>query len=159
MDKLSILQGMLDTGVVAIVRLSSSESLTGVAEAIAEGVMSQGVPAVVMRLTDTDRSMVMREVLRSKVIAVGSCTMNNGMFPTVADITTYIKGLRPKGRRGAVFGSYGWGGGATKAIRENLTAGGIELPYPDLDLKFAPMKDGIEKCIAYGVDIAKSLKN
>ncbi len=129
------------------------------AEAIAEGVSSQGVPVVVMRLTDTDRSMVMREVLRSKVIAVGSCTMNNGMFPSVADITTYIKGLRPKGRKGAVFGSYGWGGGASKAIRENLAAGGIELPYPDLDLKFAPMKEGVERCIAYGADIAKSIKN
>jgi len=129
------------------------------AEAIAEGISSQGVTVVVMRLTDTDRSMVMREILRSKVIVVGSCTMNNGMFPTVADITTYIKGLRPKGRKGVVFGSYGWGGGASKAIRENLAAGGIELPYPDLDLKFAPMKDGIEKCIAYGVDIAKSIKN
>jgi len=129
------------------------------AEAIAEGVSSQDIPVVVMRLTDTDRSMVMREVLRSKVIVVGSCTMNNGMFPTVADVTTYIKGLRPKGRKAAVFGSYGWGGGSSKAIRENLSAGGLELPYPDLDMKFAPMKDGIEKCFAYGVDIAKSIKN
>ncbi|MCD6519311.1 MAG: bifunctional 4-hydroxy-2-oxoglutarate aldolase/2-dehydro-3-deoxy-phosphogluconate aldolase [Anaerolineae bacterium] len=37
MDKLALLQGMLDTGVVAIVRLSSSESLIRVAEAIAAG--------------------------------------------------------------------------------------------------------------------------
>jgi len=26
-------------------------------------------------------------------------------------------------------------------------------------MKFAPMKEGVEKCIAYGVDIAKSIKN
>jgi len=127
--------------------------------AIAEGVRSQDVPVTLMRLTDTDRSMVLREVLRSRVVAVGSCTMNNGMFPTVADITTYMRGLRPKGRKAAVFGSYGWGGGASKAIRENLTAGGFELPYPDLDIRYAPMKEGVEKCIAMGVDIAKSIKS
>jgi flavorubredoxin len=129
------------------------------AEAIAEGVSSEGVPAVVMRLTDTDRSMVMREVLRSKVIAVGSCTMNNNMYPTVADITNYMRGLRPKGRKAAVFGSYGWGGGATKAIRENLEAGGFELAFPDLEIRYAPMKEGVEKCIAYGVELAKSIKS
>ena len=37
MDKIDMLKGMVDTGVVAIVRLNSSESLTRVAEAIAEG--------------------------------------------------------------------------------------------------------------------------
>jgi len=36
-DKIDMLKGMVDTGVVAIVRLNSSESLTRVAEAIAEG--------------------------------------------------------------------------------------------------------------------------
>jgi len=36
-DKIDMLKGMGDTGVVAIVRLNSSESLTRVAEAIAEG--------------------------------------------------------------------------------------------------------------------------
>jgi flavorubredoxin len=129
------------------------------AEAITEGVRSQGVPVTLMRLTDTDRSMVMREVLRSRIVAVGSCTMNNGMFPTVADITTYMRGLRPKDRRAAVFGSYGWGGGASKAIRENLEAAGFELPFPDLDIRYAPMKEGVERCIAYGVELAKSIKS
>ncbi|NLX47364.1 MAG: FprA family A-type flavoprotein [Euryarchaeota archaeon] len=129
------------------------------AEAIAEGVRSQGVPVVMMRITDTDRSMIMREVLRSRVVAVGSCTMNNNMYPTVADITNYMRGLRPKGRKAAVFGSYGWGGGATKAIRENLEAGGFELAFPDLEVRYAPMEEGVKKCIAYGVEIAKSIKS
>ncbi len=37
MDKIKMLQGMIDTGVVAIVRLNSSDSLMKVAEAIAAG--------------------------------------------------------------------------------------------------------------------------
>jgi flavorubredoxin len=129
------------------------------AEAITEGVRSQGVPVTLMRLTGTERSAIMSEVLRSRVVVVGSCTINNGMFPTVADITSYMRGLRPKGRKAAVFGSYGWSGGSTKMIKENLEAAGLELPYPDLDLKFAPMREGVEKCHTFGVDIAKSIKS
>ena len=37
MDKLELLQGIIDTGVVAIVRLNSPDSLMEVAEAIAKG--------------------------------------------------------------------------------------------------------------------------
>jgi anaerobic nitric oxide reductase flavorubredoxin len=129
------------------------------AEAIGEGVRSQGVPVLVLYLSATERSVVMREVLRSRAVAVGSCTLNNGMFPTVADVTSYMRGLRPKGRKAAVFGSYGWGGGASKAIRENLEAAGLELPYPDLELRYAPTKEGLDKCIALGVEMAKSIKS
>lgn len=129
------------------------------AEAITEGVRSQGVPVTLMRLTGTERSAIMREVLRSSVVVVGSCTMNNGMFPTVADVTSYMRGLRPKGRKAAVFGSYGWGGGSTKLIRENLEAAGFELPYPDVDIRYAPMREGVEKCHSFGVEIAKSIKS
>jgi len=129
------------------------------AEEITEGVRSQGVPVKMMRITGSDRATIMREVLRSRVVLVGSCTMNNGMYPTVADIMAYMRGLRPKGRKAGVFGSYGWGGGSTKAIRENLEAAGFELPYPDMDIRFAPMKDGADKCHAYGVEVAKSIKS
>jgi flavorubredoxin len=70
-----------------------------------------------------------------------------------------MMGLRPKGRKGAVFGSYGWGGGASKAIHESLEAAGLELPYPDLEIRFAPMGEGVDRCVEYGAAIAKSIKS
>ena len=81
------------------------------AEEIAEGIASQGVMVQVLKLTDTDRSAVMKEVLDSRAVVVGTPTLNNNMFPSVADMVYYMKGLRPAGRIGAVFGSYGWAGG------------------------------------------------
>jgi len=117
------------------------------------------VEVVILRLSSTPLAQVARYVQESRAFLVGSPTLNNGMFPTVADITTYMRGLRPKDRRAAVFGSYGWGGGASKAIRENLEAAGFELPFPDLDIRYAPMKEGVERCIAYGVELAKSIKS
>jgi flavorubredoxin len=52
----------------------------------------------------------MTEVLDAKAIIVGSSTLNKGLFPTLADFLTYMKGLKPKGKIGAAFGSYGWSG-------------------------------------------------
>ena len=41
-------------------------------------------------------------------VIVGSATHNNNVLPGIADVLTYMKGLRPLNRVGAAFGSYGW---------------------------------------------------
>ena len=43
------------------------------------------------------------------------------IFPTVADLLCYLKGLKPKNKIGAAFGSYGWSGEAVKLIENELT--------------------------------------
>ena len=48
--------------------------------------------------------------------------MNNGLFPTVSDFLTYMKGLKPLNKIGAAFGSYGWSGEAPKQINRELEA-------------------------------------
>jgi flavorubredoxin len=127
------------------------------AEAIAEGLSREDVPVNVYRISGTERSVLMREVMESAAVLIGGPTLNNGIYPTVADFTTYMKGLRPKGRLGAVFGSYGWGAGSSKAIHETLLASGLELPFPDLDLRFAPDVEGRARCVALGREMAKRI--
>ena len=43
-------------------------------------------------------------------VIVGSATHNNNVLPGIADVLTYMKGLRPLNRVGAACGSYGWSG-------------------------------------------------
>jgi len=62
------------------------------------------------KMTKSDRSDIIKEVLDARAILVGSPTLNNGMFSTVADLICYLKGLKPKGKLGAAFGSHGWAG-------------------------------------------------
>ncbi|MEI6795640.1 MAG: flavodoxin domain-containing protein [Methanomassiliicoccales archaeon] len=127
------------------------------AEAIAEGLAMEDVPVSVFRISATERSVMMREVMESAAVLVGGPTLNNGMFPTVADFTAYMRGLRPKGRLAAVFGSYGWGAGSSKAIHETLLASGLELPFPDLDLRFVPDVEGRARCVALGREMGKRI--
>jgi flavorubredoxin len=100
----------------------------------------------------------MEEVLDAKALIVGSPTLNNGMYPTVADFLCYMKGLRPQGKIGVAFGSYGWGGGATKAIIEELKATGVEVVEPEIKYPFLPDKEELEQCKELGKRIASKVK-
>ena len=109
-------------------------------------------------LTATDKSDVMTEVLDAKALIVGSPTLNNGMFPSVAAFLCYLKGLKPKQKIGAAFGSYGWGGGATRAIAQEMEQAGIELVTEDLTLKWVPGESEIAECVDFGRKIAARIK-
>ena len=128
------------------------------AKAMLEGVQEEGVLVKLMNITSTGRTVIMKEVLDAKALIIGSPTLNNGMFPTVADFLCYMKGLKPQGKIGAVFGSYGWGGGATKAITEELQATGVELIEPSLQFPFLPAREELEQCKAMGKKIAARVK-
>ncbi|KPJ52640.1 MAG: lactamase, partial [Dehalococcoidia bacterium DG_18] len=128
------------------------------AQALAEGIASEGVEVKLYNLTKSDKSDIIKEVLDARAILVGSPTLNNGMFPTVAGFLCYLKGLKPKGKLGAAFGSHGWAGGAVKAIEQELGQAGVEVLDSDLAFKFVPDKDEIKKCIDFGKMIATRIK-
>ena len=59
-------------------------------------------------------------MLQSGALVVGSPTINNQMFPTVADLLSYVNGLKPANLIGAAFGSYGWSGEGVKMVNDTL---------------------------------------
>jgi len=128
------------------------------AKAIAEGIQSEGVAVRLMRLRDTEKSYVITEMLESKGVLVGSPTLNNGMYPLVGGFLTYMKGLRPKKKKGAAFGSYGWGGGACAAIEEMLQDSGIDVVREPLELKWVPTSEELASCEEFGREFARLLK-
>ena len=128
------------------------------AKAILEGISSEGVEVKLLKLRENHRSEVMKEVLDTKAVIVGSPTLNNGMFPTVADFLTYMKGLKPKNKIAAAFGSHGWAGGAVKAVEAELEAAKFEMMKPNLDFKFKPTEEELEKCFEFGRKIAIKIK-
>lgn len=132
-------------------------STEAMAEAIAEGIHEQGVPVRPMKLRSWHRSDVMTEVIDAGAVVVGSPTLNNGLFPTLSDFLTYMKGLRPKNRIGAAFGSYGWSGEAVKLINQELESAGIELVDEGLKLAFVPDAQGLDACRAFGRKIGQAV--
>ena len=134
------------------------ESTAQMAKAILEGIREEGVEVKLMNITQTGRTVIMKEVLDAKALLIGSPTLNNGMFPTVADFLCYMKGLRPQGKIGLAFGSFGWGGGATKAIEAELKATGVEIIEPALQYQFLPDKEEFNQCRELGKKVALRVK-
>ena len=126
--------------------------------AILKGMTDEGVDVKLFNLTASDKSDVIKEVLDAKALIIGSPTLNNGIFPSVAEFLCYLKGLKPRNKIGAVFGSHGWGGGAVKAVQQELEQTGVELIDSKLAFKFVPDEAEIQKCIDFGREIAAKIK-
>lgn len=124
------------------------------ARTIGDAIAEHGVEVKVMRLRANNRSDVVTEILDAAAVIVGSPTLNNGIFPTVADLLSYLQGLKPKDKLGAVFGSYGWSGEAVSILAEELKGTGIELVADPLKVKFVPDEEALRRCREMGSLIA-----
>ena len=127
------------------------------AEAIVESLGQEGVNARPMHLRSWHRSDIITEMVDAGAILVGSPTLNNGLFPTVSDFLTYMKGLHPINKVAAAFGSYGWSGEAVKLISQELKEMKFNLIDPGLKIQYVPNKQDITACHELGKRIAEAL--
>jgi flavorubredoxin len=128
------------------------------AEAINDGLLEAGIYSTPMNLRSWHRSDVITEVLDAGAVIVGSPTLNNGLFPTVSDFLTYMKGLKPKNKIGAAFGSFGWSGESVKNIQRELE----EMKFNMIDdsglsVNFVPDEEKIKACVEYGKKIGNEI--
>lgn len=135
------------------------QSTQKMAEAIVAALGQEGVEARPMHLRANHRSDVMAEILDAGAVLVGSPTLNNGLFPTVMDFLTYMKGLKPKKKIAAAFGSYGWSGEAVKLINKELEEMKFDLIDPGLKVQFVPDPQGIEAAFQLGRKVGQALNN
>ncbi|MFH1981628.1 MAG: flavodoxin domain-containing protein [Pseudomonadota bacterium] len=127
------------------------------AEAVVAGIAAEGVPAVPIHIRSSHRSEIMTEVMDAGAVVVGSPTLNNNLFPTVADVLTYIKGLKPLNKIGASFGSYGWSGEAVKQVTEVLESMNMDIVSPGVRAHYVPDSGAIAECEELGRSVARAL--
>ncbi len=125
------------------------------AYAISEGIMAKGIEVHLFQMRKSDLAEILKEILDAKAVIVGSPTLNSSMFPTMSAFLNYATGLRPKGKIWATFGSYGWGGGAVRAMNKRLTESRFEVSEPSLRIQYAPSVEELQKCREFGERIAK----
>jgi flavorubredoxin len=65
-------------------------------------------------------------------------------------VLTYWKGLKPAGKAGFAFGSYGWAKGATRDVEAYLKEMKFDLLREPLCSQFAPDAATLEECRAAG---------
>ena len=127
------------------------------AKAIAESLAEEGIRVKLLNVDDAHRSEVLYEVLEAGALIAGSPTLNNHMMPQMADVMTYMKGLKPANLTGAVFGSFGWSGESLKDLEATLAAMKVEIVADTVSVRHVPDGDVLNKCRELGKTVAAQL--
>ncbi len=122
------------------------------AEAIAEGINSKDkdVNIKLYNCARRDKNDIITEIFKSKMILVGSSTINNGILSAAAGILEMIKGLKFTNKKAAAFGSYGWSGEAVKIITEQLKEAKFDVVNEGIRELWNPDEEALERCREFG---------
>lgn len=146
-------RGEIDEKQVLIVYDSMWGSTEKIAKALYKEIQHRGIRVKRFKLTQADYSDVITEAMKSRAILVGSPTLNNGIYPTVAEYLSYQKGLKPMKKIGMAFGSFGWGGGAVKEIESELEKTKIDVLEKKIKIQFVPDPEELKKLVTESVDL------
>lgn len=142
----------------AVIAYETMWGATGkMARMIARGLNDSGVATVICDVTTMPASDIIAQMLDARGFLFGCSTHDNDMLPNMAGFLELLKGLKPRQRQTAVFGSYGWGGGAIKEIEEVLHKTGLPAALPALGQQYVPDAAGWQRCYEFGVNFARLL--
>jgi len=117
---------------------------------IFDGIKAAGVDAGVIKLRATPMSVAIKEFWKSRGILVGTPTLNNIMYPTIAEFLTHLRGLRPTHRIAGAFGSFGWGGGAVREAYGEFKRMGLEIFEPGIEVQYRASEKDLEGAFQFG---------
>lgn len=134
------------------------KSTEKIACALYEGIEESGIAVDLRNLQENHISDIITDVMTSKLICLGSPTLNNTMLPTMGGFLTYMKGLRPKGKTGFVFGSYGWGGQAVGEIEKIIKDLSWDIPVEKVNMNYVPDEKELEEMKKIGKKLGNICK-
>lgn len=126
------------------------------AEMIAKGIKQQDdqVTVKLFNISRSDINDVVTEVFKSKMILLGSPTINKGILNAMAALLEMISGLKFKNKKAAAFGCYGWSGEGVKILNEHLVKAGFEVIGDGLKTMWQPGEEALAQAVAFGKEFA-----
>ena len=131
------------------------QSTAMMAHAIVEGALEEDVEVKLHYIGSNDDTRLATEVLDAAVIAFGSPTLNGTYLPAVGSALTYLRGLRPTGKAGFAFGSYGWSRTGAQAVDEVLREMKFDILREPLEVKYRPDSETLQECVQAGRMLAQ----
>jgi len=125
---------------------------------IANRLAERGVEIEVFNATNTHPSFTITAIWDAKVAIFGGPTYDNDTFPPLLTHIIYLKNKLVKGKKYALFGSYGWSGKGYRTIKEILDGLEWQLIEPIVEFKGRltdKTKKNAEKLIENIVDSIK----
>lgn len=117
--------------------------------------ISPATKVKIFNVSKTNKNDIMTEVFKSKAIAVGSPTVGQNILSSVGGWLDFLKELKFKNKKAAVFGCYGWSGESTKVLRERLTDAGFEVVAPEIKCNWMPVEDDLHDALEVAAALCK----
>ena len=128
---------------------SQYENTARAAEAAAEGLREAGLEVVMVDSAEADPDDLLAHTLEAAAILVATSTHNGHPFLGVTFYLDLLKEYRPKNKVAAVLGSFGWGGGGTRAVKKELED--LSIPVVgELTFKGRPKESDLTKARELG---------
>jgi len=126
--------------------------------AVAQGVSSQGVPLAIFDVGRTHVSYILPSLWIYSGVIVGAPTYETSLFPPMAQALEMAVSKRVTGKKAAMFGSYGWSGGALRRLKQIVEPAKWDL-QDTLEFTGGPTADDLKKGQEFGARFAQAVKS
>jgi flavorubredoxin len=125
--------------------------------ALRNALVKRGITVQVFDLPNTEIGHIAKELVDTPVVVVGAPTVLGGVHPVAAYATMLVKTLRAPTKYAVVLTSYGWSGGAVRALQGILEGTKIEV-LGVVEVKGPPKKTEFDKVVELADKIDEKLK-
>lgn len=126
--------------------------------AVAQGISRVGLPLEIFDAARTHVSYILPSLWTKEGVMVGAPTYEGALFPPMAQVLEMAALKRVMNKKVAMFGSYGWSGGALKQLKQIVEPVKWEL-VESLEFMGKATDEGLKKCEAFGVNFAEIIKD
>ncbi|HDN80552.1 MAG TPA: FprA family A-type flavoprotein [Chloroflexi bacterium] len=125
--------------------------------AVAHGITREGVPVEIFDAARTHISYILPSLWVNRGVMIGSPTYEGLLFPPVAQVIEMAAIKRIQRRKAAMFGSYGWSGGALRHLKKLIEPIKWEL-VDSLEFIGHPSEEDLRKGEEFGARFAAAVK-
>ena len=123
---------------------------------VALGLSHAGMPVDIFDAARTHSSYILPSLWTKSAVVIGAPTYEVGLFPPVAQILQMAALKRVLNKKAAMFGSFGWSGGALKAIKNIIEP--LKWDLADIfEFQGGPTPEDLKKGHEFGVEFAKKV--
>ena len=143
---------------VGIFYLSAYTNTYEMAKCIADSIQNEDVSSTLYDVENMSLREIHDAIMRSRVILLGSPTINKTMVKPMWDLFSTIDPMATQGKIGGVFGSYGWSGEGINIAESLLKSLGFKVPTVALKKKFFPNEETYRECSIFSKSFTTLLK-
>ena len=125
--------------------------------AVAQGISNEGVPVEIFDVGRTHISYILPSLWTRRGVMIGAPTYETMLFPPMAAVLDMCARKRIRNRRYAMFGSYGWSGGAFREIQKLTEPLKWEL-VDSFNFVGSPTEEQLSRGEKFGEQFAASIK-